>query len=200
MGQFDEAIRATKELFAEFGEDRAEHKTISKGDVKKTPNKPSYIVYAKEDKDKFKKTHILIAIYIVLIVVELFFYVPYNNIEIFVSQQNVPHTEIIGSGYSTMDDISRDNACINEKETSNKKKLISATGKVVNTSQLFMNVSITTVLAIALYFILQKNEAVKEMPLLDINGLAFADEKTILQAQQDHAKKVAEYVKRNKLF
>ena len=100
---------------------------------------------------KLKKTHIVIAIYIVLIIVELFFYVPYHNIEIFVSKQNVPHTEIVGNGYTTMDDISSNNACFNEKETA-------SSGKTVNTPQLFLNVSITTVLAIVIYFLLQKDE------------------------------------------
>lgn len=144
-------------------------------------------------KSEFKTNRILIAVYIFLIITELFFYVPYHNIQIFKTNQNVPHTEIVGSGYTTMDDITRDNACIqNGNRTS--------TGKIVNTPQLFLNVSITTVLAIVIYFLLQKDEKVNELPILDINTLAFLTEEEIAQAQRDYAIKMAKYVKRNKLF
>ena len=167
---------------------------IPKGEMQKTSNKPSYIVYAKTEKSKVKKTHILIVmVYVVLIITELFFYVPYHNIQLFVSRENVPHAEIVGSGYASMDDINYDKAYIRTDENI-------SSGKIVNTSQLLANVSITTIVAIALCFLLRKNEKIKEMPFLDINGLAFADEETILQAKQDYAKKVAEYIKRNKLF
>ena len=142
---------------------------------------------------EFKKTHILITVYIFLIVTELIFYVPYHNIQIFKSNQNVPHTEIVGSGYATMDDITNDNAYI---DYHNK----TSTGKIVNTPQLFLNVSITTVLAIVIYFLLKKDEEVNELPILDINALAFLTDEEIKQVQRDYARKMAEYVKRNKLF
>ena len=140
-------------------------------------------------KIRIEKTHILVAAYIVLIVTELFFYVPYNNIQIFKTGQNVPHTEIVGSGYATMANISYDNAYIQNNERT-------STGKIVNTSQLFMNVSVTTVLAIAIYFLLQKNEEVKELPIIDVNKLVFMTDEDIEQAQQDYARKMAEYVRR----
>ena len=140
-------------------------------------------------KSEFKKTHILVAVYIILIVTELFFFVPYNRIQIFISNQNVPHTEIIGSGYTTMSDISNDNSyvSINKKTTS---------GKIVNTSQLFLNVSITTVLTIVIYFLMKKNEEVNELPMIDINTLAFGTDEEAAQVQQDYAKKMYEYIKR----
>ena len=144
-------------------------------------------------KSEFKKTHILVAVYVFFLIIELFFYVPYHNIQMFVSRENVPHTEIIGSGYTTMDDITTDNAYV-------KNRLSSETGKMVNTPQLFLNVSITTVLAIVVYCLLQKDEKVNEMPILDINALAFLTEEEIAQVQRNYARKMAEYVKRNKLF
>lgn len=98
------------------------------------------------EKLKFAKSHILIAIYAVLIIIELFFYVPYHNIQIFKSKQNVPHTEIIGSGYTTMANITNDDAYVKKNENTNS-------GKRVDTSQLFVNVSITTGLAVAIYFL-----------------------------------------------
>lgn len=98
------------------------------------------------DKIKIYKTHIFVAVYIALVIIELFFYVPYHTIQVFTSNQNVPHTEIIGSGYARMIDITYDNAYV-------KNKLSSATGKRVDTSQLFMNVSITTIVAAVVYFL-----------------------------------------------
>ena len=144
---------------------------------------------------RIKKTNILITVYIVLIIIELFFCVPYHNIQIFRSQQYVPHTVIVGSGYASMTDIKNDKACTNEKTPFAPSEI----GKTVNTPQIFLNVSITTVLAIVAYFLMQKEEGVNEMPILDVNNLAFATEEEIEQAQRDYAKEMAEYVKRNKL-
>ena len=202
---------------------------------------------------KLKKTKILIATYIILIITELFLCVPYHKIQLFKSKQNVPHIEIIGSGYTTMYDITNDDARILSGST--------GTGKIVNTSQIFMNIAITTFLAITIYFLLRQrkpeqtvvknavntdeliaratkekdmqlqqalrdvqifkaqnmsmshtinefsrkyaevlNEQIKQMPVLDINGLAFADDETIAQAQIDYAKKMAEYVKKERMI
>lgn len=143
---------------------------------------------------RLEKTHFLIAIYIILIATELFFYVPYHSIQVFLSKQNVPHTEIIGSGYTTMADITRDDTYIE------KNKNISDVGKKVNTSQIFINVSITTVLAVAIYFLLPKKEKkiVEEnvpIPVLDVDSLTFADEETIKQVQEEYARQMVEYIK-----
>ena len=113
------------------------------------PNKPKE--ENKMKKNRMKKFYILVTVYVLLIIIELFFYVPYHNIQIFKTNQNVPHTEIVGSGYATMADITADNAYIE-----NNQRI--GSGKIVNTSQIFMNVSITTVLGIAIYYFLQKNE------------------------------------------
>lgn len=51
------------------------------------------------------KKHIVIGTYILLLIIELFFYVPYEKIEMFRSDQNVPHTEIIGNGYTSLYEI-----------------------------------------------------------------------------------------------
>ncbi len=138
---------------------------------------------------KIKKTHILVAVYVTLIVIELFFCVPYQSIQIFRTKQNVPHTEIIGSGYAAMFEISDDDARITGDN-------YSSSGKIVNTSQIFINVSITSALAIAIYFLLQKNEAIEEMPVIDTNILAFGTDEEVEQAKRDYARKMYEYVKR----
>lgn len=144
-------------------------------------------------KSKFKKIHILIVAYIILIITELFFCVPYHSIQIFKTNQNVPHTEIVGNGYATMEEISNDrvNMVYRDKIGS---------GKIVDTSQLFMNVSITTALAVAIYFLMKKNEEVKELPILDVNTLAFATEEEVEQAQREFSQKMYEYIKQERRF
>ena len=144
---------------------------------------------------KIIKKYIVIVVYAILIVTELFFYVPYNRIQMFRTQNNVTRTEIIGSGYATIANI-EDN-CANFHDT----KYTSSEGKIVNTPQLIINVSITTVLAVALYFVLQKKdkkiiEDDVQIPMLDINALAFADEETIEKEQAKYAKQMVEYIKR----
>lgn len=154
-------------------------------------------------KRKLNKTHILIAVYVVLLVIELFFYVPYERIEIFRSNQNVPHAEIIGSGYTTIEEISSDTAYLDKNN-----KI--ATGKRVNTPQLMINVVFTTLLFIAIYFVsFYKNKTKSKStntqlslfdiantvpPVLDVNGLAFATEEEIKQAQRDYAQEMYKYV------
>ena len=195
-----------------------------------------------------KKMRILIAVYAILIVTELFFCVPYHEIQIFRTKNNVSRTEIIGSGYATMDDIKWDYAYISSN------RYTSEPGKIVDTPQLLINVSITTFLAVAIYFLLRQqkpkqtienntdelieraikekdmqlqkalreiqliqaqnmaldsknkelsrkftelsDEEIEQMPVIDINGLAFADDETIAQAQIDYIKEIAEYLKK----
>ena len=139
-------------------------------------------------KIKINKTYILVAVYVTLIIIELFFCVPYHRIQIFRTNQNVPHTEIVGSGYATMFEISDDDARIVSRNSN--------TGKIVNTPQLLMNVSITTALAVAIYFLLQKKETIEDLPVIDVNTLVFCTEEQIAQAQRDYARKMYEYVKR----
>ena len=46
----------------------------------------------------------------------------------------------------------------------------------------------------------KKNEEPEEMPLIDINGLVFSTEEEARQMQEEYAKEMAEYIKRNKLW
>ena len=141
----------------------------------------------------FKKTHILITVYVILIVTELFFYVPYHKIQVFRSNQNVPHTEIVGSGYATMINIEWSAATFSQSSAK------SNVGKRVNTPQILINVSVTTVLAVAIYFLLKENEKIKELPVIDFNALVFCTEEEIMEAQRDYAKKIYEYVKERRI-
>ena len=153
------------------------------------PNKPPQKEKNNMNKNRFKKTYILIAAYILLIIIELFVCVPYNKIQIFISTQNVPHTEIVGNGYSTMSELGLE---YTQKYGRNEGRM-SATR--VNTPQLFMNISITTILAVAIYFLLQKDEKINNIPELDFESIAFSTEEEVKQAQKDYARKMYEYIK-----
>ena len=190
-----------------WAEDIAKYESITKDENKKSFDEPPQIEENKmKKKNKLKKTQIIIIVYIFLIITELFFYVPYHSIRIFRTKQNVPHTEIIGNGYASMEEIAGYVAVFDENAYTSTK------GKIVNTPQIIINVSITTILAIAIYFLMQKNQGVaktqdattngitftdeelNDMPVLDVNSLAFAIEEEIIQAQRDYARQMAKYV------
>ena len=92
------------------------------------------------------KKFIFIGAYVLLLIIESFFYVPYEEIEIFRSDQNVPHTEIIGNGYVPLDEIRKDKAWLANND-------ITTTGKRVDSWQLVTNLFTTTIVALLLYFI-----------------------------------------------
>ena len=125
-------------------------------------------------KSELKKTHILIVAYIILIVTELFLYVPYHSIQIFRSDQNVPHTEIIGNGYVPLAEIRKDKAWLanNDKTT---------TGKRVDSGQLVTNLFMTTISAIFIYFIF----------------IYLEDKAKVLEVEVDALKKENEMLNRN---
>ena len=97
-------------------------------------------------KIRINKIHILIAAYVFALIMELFCFVPYEKIEVFRSEQNVPHTEIIGSGYTNIVDIGKDDATV-------EGNAWTAIGKITDTPQLAINVSCTTLIFIAVYFL-----------------------------------------------
>lgn len=97
-------------------------------------------------KNKTYKTYILIGVYVLLLIVELFLYVPYEKIEVFRSKQNVPHTQVVGNGYASIQIIQNNSATIDGDEWT-------TTGKRLDSSQVIINVSITTALAVIIYFL-----------------------------------------------
>ena len=140
-------------------------------------------------KHKIEKIHILIAAYIVLIIIELFLCVPYHTIQVFKSKQNVPHTEIVGSGYSTISDISSSDAYV----FANRDTSI---GKRVNTAQVFINVTVTTFLAVAIYFLFlhkKKKPAVvptgsaigKQLSLFDYTDICETEAEELMNCQEE---------------
>lgn len=130
------------------------------------------------------KKYIFIAVYILSLIIELFFYVPYEQIEVFRSKQNVPHTEVVGNGYIPIDEIRKDAVQIEKND-----KI--ATGKRVDSKQLIINLFSTTMLALWIYLIFihsdEKIEAFKhenewlqrKVDMLDYNNQILCEYKTM---------------------
>ena len=97
----------------------------------------------------------LIVAYVAVLLFEVFLCVPYHKIQVFKSAQNVPHTEIIGSGYDTVFNISNNTAVLHNNKDS-------ATGKRINSQQLFINILLTTGVFSVLCFIKRKNNPIEE--------------------------------------
>lgn len=96
---------------------------------------------------KIKLPHILLFAYIIALVIEVFFCVPYNRFETFLSEQNVPHTVIIDSGYSPISDIN-----YNRASWRNGSIKISR----VNIPQLVINIVVTSIVTAIFYFVLTR--------------------------------------------
>ena len=214
-------------------------------------------------KRKITKAIILIAAYALLMIVELFFYVPYERIEVFISKQNVPHTEIIGNGYASLSYIdgypSKEKTSIEAKRVDVPRLLTSVTATTlvaaaifflfiinderphkgdllndaINTAETAMqasqrqgaqlrqvmqefadvkaqNVQLQNTIEILRKQTLQLQNTIDEicmqdtenalneeltLPMIDINGLAFADEAEIKAAQAKYAEDMYEYIK-----
>ena len=148
------------------------------------------------------KLRVLVVVYIILAIVELFIYVPYNAIMVVVSEEQVPHAEIIGSGYSTVFDIQESEVRLeNQVRYVNKNDL--GYGKRVNAQQLTFNITLTTIIATAIYFLFifkkeakrQHKQETVELPYIDFKDLAFADDETQARARQEYAEAMYRYVK-----
>ena len=148
-------------------------------------------------KNKSKKTVALIIVYVILVVAQLFLCVPYNAIVVSLTKQNVLYSEVVGSGYSTLSDIQYDRANFIRDDYDY--------GKKVNTPQLAVNLTITTIVVSAMYFLFIFKKETKEqdtckqqsieLPYIDFNDLAFADEETQRKVQQDYAEAMYRFVK-----
>lgn len=125
-------------------------------------------------KCKNNKIMIVIALYAVILLSELLFFVPYEKIEIFRSEQNVPHITVIGNGYTDIFSISKDNAVLQNKDRT-------ATGKRVNTTQIITNIFATTVIAAAVYFLYtHKNEANNDLTKTPISNQHIINEQVTI--------------------
>ena len=214
MPNFDDAIRATEEMFAQEQIIQEKDEKIQRlmydinvlrasnqqmhGRIEELSKKNEKNLAAENKMEKVQKykKYTLVAVYVILIIIELFFCVPFNNIQTAISSQRVPHTTIIGSGYTTMADIGRSNESV-------KKNFNMHFGKTVNTPQIFLNVSITTIIFVMIYWLFMKNRTKKidiydlsDIPELDIDGLAFADKDTQKAEMDKYTKQLIEYIKR----
>ena len=144
---------------------------------------------------------LLLVVWIVLLVAELIYFVPCKKMIMRISNDGVTHFHSIGNSYASIFEI-EESFKVNEKNTKQ------ATCKTVDTPQLITNVSLTTIVAGAIYllFIYKKEtdnksinsinkQKVEEPPYIDFNDLAFADEETQRKVQQDYAEAMYRFAK-----
>ena len=150
-----------------------------------------------------------IVLYAVALLIQFLYFLPFNTITTFVSQQNVPHTEVTDFGYDTIFEIN--NSGHHNGNIYSYKK--------INYTQVFFQFIITTAIAFAAYMIMKDSKYNKSTeqeldkakqriatlekqkkalsdiaadselmkmisgyiiePTLDVNALAFADEETV---------------------
>lgn len=92
------------------------------------------------------------AVYITLLIVESVFIVPYNSVMGAKLKDGALETIIIGSGYSSMFEIES-----NSIRFPATTKL--SNGRIVNTNQLLINLSITTLAFVAACYLLKSGES-----------------------------------------
>ena len=93
---------------------------------------------------KKSRSLILIVLYILAIIIQMNYFVPYERVLIFRSEQNVPHSEVIGNGYASMKTIKYDNIQMDGWN---------GEGRIVDKEQLAINLALTTFVAVAVYFL-----------------------------------------------
>lgn len=153
----------------------------------------------------FSKTisKVLLVVYVTAIFITSFIHIPYNRIEVRVSSQNVPHETVVFSDYGFHDEVygyvSRD-----EYNKVDSQKIA---------FHIFMyTIALAAGLTVVYFSEDSKSEKAEsrtelssfeehiktiiseaEMPVLDLNSLAFADEETVAKAQKEYAEKMKDY-------
>lgn len=156
---------------------------------------------------------VIFVAYVIALVFQMIYFVPYEKVATFISAQNVPHTIVMENGYtSIIDGIDDRYTSIAELEQdeylqSEKGTIIS---KRIDTAQIVTNVIVTTLIAGAIYgaiyflFIFKKEkeyifideqETKKHLPILNFEELAFADPETQEKTRKDYEDAIYRYVK-----
>ena len=141
---------------------------------------------------------LLLVVWIALLVAELIYFVPCKKNMMRLSDDGTSHLNTIGNSYASIFEIEKSYE-VNEE---NGRQ---AYCKTVDTAQVFINVSLTTIVAGVVYFLLihkkEKNckntnkRELLELPHIDFNELAFADKETQEKARQVYAEAMYRYVK-----
>lgn len=148
-----------------------------------------------------------VAILITSLILQMMYFLPYEKVAILISAQNVPHTIVMETGYTSLTELQNDTYdSVYEVE---KIKEFDIVSKRINTSQLATNIALTTgiltIIYLAIYFLFLYNKEKKkpiitktevvEPPYIDFNELAFADPETQEKVQKDYAEAMYRYVK-----
>ena len=103
------------------------------------------------------KNKIIPILYITVLLIQLFFFVPYGKYKVFMSKQNVPHTQLIETAYSSLLDEYYNSYGLQKDANSTTAKPIYTTYKL-NVSQFMIQIIITTLIFGSLYLITYKKE------------------------------------------
>lgn len=104
---------------------------------------------------KWIKPLVIVLVYIALMVAETRYVVPYERVEIFTSNQNVPHTEVLESGYTTYKNA------LSKPIKAIKNRKDQSTGTRINNKQLTVNLLSTTALFAFVLFITKDKKKTK---------------------------------------
>ena len=141
---------------------------------------------------------LLLIVWVALLVIQMIYFVPYKRTYLRLSDDGVSHSTITGNGYASLLEI-EESFKVNEKDGK------VAYCKTIDTPQLAINLSLTTIVVGAMYFLFIfkkensykniKKQKINEVPYLNFDKLAFADEETQIQIQKDYAEAMYRYVK-----
>jgi len=144
------------------------------------------------------KTAILI-LFICAIIIQCVFFIPCNQVNVYISKQNVPHAEIVSQGYTEIYHIQK-GFSINDKNGNT----IQIYDKI-DTQRLSLHILIILMISIALFLLVNKKDNFSLLngnnaPTIDFDSLMFADEETQNSALQKYTENLSEYIFKQYIF
>lgn len=140
---------------------------------------------------------ILLVVYVIAIVLQMIYFVPCEKLYLVLSDNNTSHATVTGNSYNSIFEIEKS---FKPKEDNGRH----AYCETIDTPQLAINLSFTTIVAIATYFLFifkkdndyknTKKQEFIEPPYLNFDELAFADEETQIKVQKEYAEAMYRYV------
>ena len=125
-------------------------------------------IFKKVFSDKLKTTIIL---YIIAVVIQCTLIVPCHRIEVFISEQNVPHSEITRYDYYSLSDITGFSRTTSDDEYFRCWQ--------INYEQLYMQLTLTTITAVLIYiYLLQQRKNKTDDAIEKLNAVLDAHMKT----------------------
>lgn len=140
-------------------------------------------------------TFLLFTAWIALLVAQMIYFVPCKKMYLVLSDDNVSHATVVGNGYASIFEIEES---FKAQEGNGRH----ASCKTIDTPQLAINVTLTTILTGAIYFLFifkkvnnSNKQKITKLPVLNFDELAFADEETKEQLQKEYAEAMYHYIK-----